>query len=276
MSEMKRINEAADVLKKKFRQKPAIAIVLGSGLGDFTKVLADAVSVPFEGIPHFPRPTVEGHGGELVCGTLNDVAILAQKGRLHYYEGNELLDVVLPVRVMAALGIRTLVMTNAAGGVNPTFRPGDIMVIRDQINLTGLNPLRGANLKELGPRFVDMSSVYDTRLIDIMHSTAREQGLSLHEGIYQWFPGPTYETPADIRAARLLGADAVGMSTVPEVIAASHAGMKVAGLSCITNLGAGMVAQRLTHEDVVAVAQSAVGKMHKLLQAALPRMENKK
>ncbi len=271
---MKRITDAVEYLKKKFRLQPTVAIVLGSGLGGFTDVLQEAVSVPFSEIPHFPKPTVEGHGGELVCGKLNGVPVLAQKGRLHYYEGNDLNDVVLPVRVMARLGIRTLVMTNAAGGVNPSFRPGDIMVIRDQINLTGLNPLRGANLEELGPRFVDMTQAYHRGLIALLHETAAAQNLSLHEGVYQWFPGPTYETPADIRAARLLGADAVGMSTVPEVIVASHAGMRVVGLSCITNLGAGMVAQRLTHEDVVKVANSAVGKMHRLLQATLPRMEN--
>jgi purine-nucleoside phosphorylase len=276
---MKRIQICADFLKGKAKgHAPKIAVVLGSGLGPFADELQNRVEVPFESIPQFPQATVEGHSGAFVFGNLStpqggQVAVVALKGRLHFYEGHSMEDVALPTRVLGSLGVKTVVLTNAAGGVNPSFREGDIMIIEDHINFTGENPLRGPNLKEHGPRFPDMSHAYNPQMREALAASAAKHGIEARRGVYAWFLGPTYETPAEIRALRVLGADAVGMSTVPEVIVARHMGMNVAAMSCITNLGAGLTSQKLTHEDVVVVAKKAVGKIFLILKDVMATLE---
>lgn len=278
---MNQIKETADFVSKRAGSiKPRVGVVLGSGLGDFVDLLQDSVTLPYGEIPGFLPPSVAGHAGKLVLGYLPSpdasterVPLAVLSGRQHYYEGHDMGEVTLATRVLCRLGIETLVVTNAAGGVNPGFREGDIMMITDHMNFTGQNPLRGPNLSDFGPRFPDMGEAYDRQWQGVLRASARRLGLELREGVYQWLLGPTYETPAEIRAARILGADAVGMSTVPEVIVARHGGVKVAGVSCITNLGAGMTAQRLKHEDVVRVAGQAVKRIHALLCDAIPRMK---
>ena len=278
---MQKIKETADFIRRRAGSfKPRAGVVLGSGLGDFVNLLEGSITLPYGEIPNFLPPSVAGHAGKLGLGYLpapdtgtERVPLVVLSGRQHYYEGHEMSDVTFATRVLCLLGIETLVVTNASGGVNPGFREGDVMMIVDHINFTGQNPLQGPNLSDFGPRFPDMTEAYDRGHQQVLRDSARRLGLELREGVYQWLLGPTYETPAEIRAARVLGADAVGMSTVPEVIVARHAGVKVAGVSCITNLGAGMTAQRLQHEDVVRVAGQAVKRIHTLLCDAIPRMK---
>ena len=248
-----------------------VAVVLGSGLGAFGDELADARSLPFSELPGFPRATVEGHKGRLVAGTLGGVPVLALQGRLHGYEGHDAATVAFPARVFGALGARALVVTNAAGGTNPAFAAGDLMRITDHINLTGRNPLIGPNEDALGPRFPDLSRAYDARLSQALEAAAAAAGVALRAGVYLQWNGPSYESPAEIRLSRLLGADAVGMSTIPEVIAAAHLGLPVCGVSCITNLAAGIAPHPLTHEEVVEVAKLASGRFLALLRALVPR-----
>lgn len=245
-----RITQAAAFIKEQGVQQVDIGLILGSGLGELGEEVENPIAIPYGTIPHFPVSTVVGHAGQLVYGTLGGQKVLAMQGRFHYYEGYSLEEVTFPVRVMKELGIHSVVVTNAAGGVNTEFTPGDLMMITDQINFTGVNPLYGPNDENMGPRFADMSHAYDESYQEIVRKVAKESGLDLKEGVYMGFSGPTYETPAEVRMARTLGADAVGMSTVPEVIVANHAGMKVVGVSCITNLAAGMQAN-LNHEEVV-------------------------
>jgi purine-nucleoside phosphorylase len=249
-----RLDEAAAVVRERTPLQPTFGAVLGSGLGAFADGLADSVVIPFDEIPHFPAPTVEGHAGALVVGLIEGVPIAALKGRVHYYEGRSLPEVVFPVRVLGRLGVRTLVLTNAAGAINPAFQPGELMVLRDHINLLG-NPLIGPNEGELGPRFPDMSTAYDPELRKIAVRAGTAAGATMHEGVYIAVTGPSYETPAEIRMARALGADAVGMSTVPEVLAARHMGMRVVALSCLTNPAAGVSEQPLDHRDVLVVGE---------------------
>jgi len=244
-----------------------VAVVLGSGLGAFADHLADARAAPFSDLPGFPRTTVQGHKGRLVYGSLQGVPVLAQQGRLHGYEGHDAATVAFPVRVLGVLGVRALVVTNAAGGANPSFAPGDLMRITDHVNLTGHNPLTGPNEERLGPRFPDLSRAYDPRLAAALEAAARSCGQKLRAGVYLQMNGPSYETPAEIRMARSLGADAVGMSTVPEVIAAAHMALPVCGISCITNLAAGISPHALTHEEVMEVARAVEGKFLELLRA---------
>jgi purine-nucleoside phosphorylase len=249
----------------------AVSIVLGSGLGGFADSLEDRRALPFTELPGFPRPTVPGHRGQLVYGKVAHVPVLALQGRIHGYEGHDAATVAFPARALGALGARALVVTNAAGGCNPSFAPGDLMRITDHINFTGRNPLTGPNEDRLGPRFPDLTHAYDLRLATALEEAARTLGQTLRAGVYLQMIGPSYETPAEIRMARTLGADAVGMSTVPEVIVAAHMNLPVAGISCITNLAAGLSQHPLTHQEVVEVARAVEGKFSDLLRSFIPR-----
>jgi purine-nucleoside phosphorylase len=251
---LSRLDEAATVVRDRTSLQPTIGAVLGSGLGAFADGLDDRVVIPFDEIPHVPPPTVAGHAGALVVGRAGGVPLAVLKGRVHFYEGRPLADVVFPVRVLGRLGVRTLVLTNAAGAINPAYQPGELMILRDHINLLG-NPLVGPNEAELGPRFPDMTETYDPALRQIAVRACAAAGITAHEGVYIAMTGPSYETPAEIRMARTLGADAVGMSTVPEVIAARHLGMRVLALSCLTNPAAGVSDTPLDHRDVLVVAK---------------------
>jgi purine-nucleoside phosphorylase len=249
-----RLDAAADLVRGRTPLRPRIGVVLGSGLGAFADSLEDAVAVPYGEIPHFPTSTVAGHKGALVVGRCRGVPVAAMKGRVHFYEGYPLGEVVFPVRVLGRLGVRTLLVTNAAGAINPSFAPGDLMVIEDHVNLLG-NPLLGPNEDALGPRFPDMSEAYDRGLRDVAEAACRAASIPCHRGVYVGLTGPSYETPAEIRMLRAMGADAVGMSTVPEVIAARHLGIRVAGLSCLTNMAAGVSDARLDHRDVLETGE---------------------
>jgi purine-nucleoside phosphorylase len=263
-----KLQETTAFLKEKGVQKADFGLILGSGLGELADEIQEPLAIPFSEIPHFPVSTVVGHAGQLVVGTLAGKKVLAMQGRFHYYEGYSMQTVTYPVRVMAALGVHSMIVTNAAGGVNEQFSPGDLMLINDQINFTGDNPLIGQNEEEMGPRFPDMSHAYTESYREIIKQVAQEQNISLQEGVYIGFSGPTYETPAEIRFARTIGADAVGMSTVAEVIVAVHSGMKVLGVSCITNLAAGMQTS-LNHDEVVETTQRVKQQFKELIKATL-------
>jgi purine-nucleoside phosphorylase len=262
----KRLSETVAYLQSKLLHKPHIGLILGSGLGVLADDIEQAVRIPFGEIPHFPVSTVEGHKGQLVVGLLEGKTVIALQGRFHFYEGYSLEQVTYPVRVMRELGVQSLLVTNAAGGVNPAFAVGQLMLIRDHINFACKNPLMGPNLDEHGPRFPDMSSAYDPEYRRLAKRVAEELGISLAEGTYIWFTGPSYETPAEIRMARLMGADAVGMSTVPEVIVARHAGIRVAGISCVTNMAAGILDQPLSHDEVIEVTERVRGQFIKFVK----------
>lgn len=244
---------------------PDVGLVLGSGLGALVDAVEIDARIPYRDIPGFVGSTVSGHAGELILGRLAGTPVVVMSGRVHLYEGYGIEEVVFPVRVLARLGASIVVVTNAAGGIHPDHRPEDIMVIRDHINLTGQNPLVGPNDEALGLRFLDMTEAYDGDLADIAHRAAADTGLTLHDGVYAGLLGPSYETPAEIRMLRALGADAVGMSTVNEVIALRHMGVRVLGLSCITNLAAGISAEPLSHEEVYAVAQAIRNRLIQLV-----------
>ncbi|MDD9148610.1 purine-nucleoside phosphorylase [Sporolactobacillus sp. CQH2019] len=252
---MEQVEEVIECMRAKTRKNPKIGLILGSGLGDLAAAIAGADRIPYQSLPHFPKPTVEGHKGQFVIGRLEDQNVIAMQGRYHYYEGYSLKQVSFPVRVMKALGIEYLIVTNAAGGINTDFRPGDLMLIRDHINMLGGSPLIGANDEKTGPRFPDMSAAYQAALIDLGKKAASSIGINIREGVYLATPGPQYETPAEIRMMRALGADAVGMSTVPEVIEANHAGLKVLGISCITNMASGILNRPLSHTEVMDTAR---------------------
>lgn len=269
MDYLARLNQAAQTLAE--LGSPKVAVILGSGLSGILPVSSERKK-RFTEIPGFPTPTVEGHAGEVAVGMLGDREILVQRGRIHYYEGYELAEVVFPVRGYAKIGVRILIVTNAAGGIAPGLFPGDLVLICDHINFLGANPLRGPNLAELGPRFPDMSAAYDPELRKLAREVAWELGLSLKEGVYLAALGPSYETPAEIRAFRAWGADLVGMSTVPEVIAARHAGMRVLGISLVTNLAAGVSATPLSHEEVLAVTKERASLLGQVLSALIPRL----
>lgn len=249
---------------------PAIGIILGSGLGAFADTFEERVSVPYAELSHFPRSSVPGHAGRLVLGRLGGETVVAMQGRVHLYEGYAPWQVAYPARVLCALGIRTLVVTNAAGGIQHGMVPGDLMAITDHINLSGVNPLVGHNDERLGLRFPDMSAAYHPALTRLLLETGQQVGVSLKQGVYAILSGPSYETPAEIRALRALGADAVGMSTIPEVVAAAHMGVKVAGVSCITNFAAGMGDRPLSHEEVSDTAHRVRGVFCQLLEKFLP------
>jgi purine-nucleoside phosphorylase len=249
--DFEKITNAVTFLKTKYKQKPKVGLILGSGLGVLADEIKNPVKIPYREIPDFPISTVAGHAGQLVFGLLEEVEVVAMQGRFHYYEGYSFDKVTFPVRVMKELGVETLFVTNAAGGINENFAPGDLMLISDHINNMGSNPLIGPNDDRLGVRFPDMSEAYSKELRDLAKEKATQLNLNIKEGVYVAFTGPTYETPAEIRAFRILGADAVGMSTVPEVIVARHSGLKVLGISCITNMAAGILDQPLSHEEVI-------------------------
>jgi len=266
------LDAAAALVRQRLGDIPDVALILGSGLGTFATTLADAVSVPYADIPHWPRTNVVGHAGVLVGGRSGSRRVLALSGRAHFYEGHSLRTVTFAARVLARLGVRTLIVTNAAGGINTRFAVGALMVMDDHINLMGTNPLIGPNEDRLGPRFPDMSAVYSPRLRALADEAARAIGLRVEHGVYLAVSGPSYETPAEIRAFRVLGADAVGMSTVPEAIAARHMGIEVLGLSCISNMAAGMQATPLSAEEVIETTSRVQGDFIRLLEAVIERL----
>ena len=264
-----KLKTSADFVGKFKKEKPEVGIVLGSGLGVFVDQIDNKIIIPYNDIPHFKKTTVEGHAGQMILGTINGVHIVALQGRFHLYEGLEMEEVVFPVRLLAHLGIKKLILTNAAGGVNLNYRPGDLVIIEDHINLMGKNPLTGPNDNSMGPRFPDMSEAYNQELNTVLEKVSASAGKKLARGVYVGVQGPTYETPAEIRMFRILGGDMVGMSTVPETIAAHHLGIKVCGISCITNMGAGIVKQQLKHEDIKDEAMKAMDHFSFILKKAI-------
>ena len=264
-----KILDAVAAIREKTDFIPNVAIVLGSGLGKLADNIANPIIIPYEEIPGFPKPTVAGHGGKLVLGKIEKNNVAVMQGRVHLYEGHSPETVVLPVRTLGLLGVKTLVLTNAAGGINPAFAPGELMVIRDHINLQGCNPLTGPNDDSLGTRFPDMSEAYNKNLSDMIVEKAMELGIDIRNGVYAGMTGPTYETPAEINMLKTLGADAVGMSTVAECIAANHMGINVCGVSLITNLAAGISKTKLTHEEVKETADKATEYFVKLMMTVL-------
>lgn len=264
--------EAADTVRGRIREVPEAAIVLGSGLGDFANTLQDAVSMPYDTLPHWPASRVVGHEGKLVVGRVAGRTIAALAGRCHVYEGHDLRTVTFAVRVLGLLGARTLILTNAAGGVNTGFARGALMVIDDHINLIGDNPLAGPNDDRFGPRFPDMTQVYSSRLRAVADEAGRAVGITLSHGVYTALLGPSYETPAEIRYLRTIGADAVGMSTVPEAIVARHMGLEVLGISCITNMAAGVLPEPLDHSEVMETARRVRGQFVALLEGIVGRL----
>jgi len=265
---LQKIKEASEYLASKGVKQPEIGLILGSGLGELADEAESKLEIPYEEIPSFPVSTVEGHAGQLIYGVLGGKRVLAMQGRFHFYEGYSMKEVTFPVRVMKELGVHSLLVTNAAGGVNESFAQGDLMIINDHVNMMGSNPLLGANDGELGERFLDMSEAYDKNYQEIIRNTASKQDINMKEGVYLGLSGPTYETPAEIRMVRTLGGDAVGMSTVPEVIAAKHSKLRVGGISCITNLAAGMQ-ETLNHEEVVETTNKVKGKFKKLVNEVI-------
>jgi purine-nucleoside phosphorylase len=263
---------AADEIRKRCLLVPNVGVILGSGLGAFADNLDDAVAIPYGEIPGWPVSSVVGHSGRFVVGASNGVAVAALQGRAHLYEGREMADVVFGIRVLHQLGVRKVVVTNAAGAVNKSFPAGSLMLISDHINLMARNPLIGPNDDRIGPRFPDMSDAYAKAFRELAKKEAAALGISLSEGVYAGLLGPSYETPAEIRMLRAIGADAVGMSTVPEVIAAAHAGMKVLGISCLTNMAAGVLDQKLNHEEVLAAGKAIANDLLALLRAVLPTL----
>ena len=264
-----KITNAAAYIRARITVKPKIGLILGSGLGDYADTLDDPVRIPYSEIPDFPVPTVPGHSGAMVFGHKCGKDVVVLQGRIHYYEGLSQQEITLPVRVLAALGIETLVLTNACGGVNMSFIPGDLMLISDHINFSGSNPLIGPNLDTFGPRFPDMSDLYTKSIRDAIREKASEAGIPLQEGVYAMYSGPNYETPAEIRMFRTLGADAVGMSTVPEALVAGHCGMRVVGVSCVTNMAAGILPVKLSHEEVTDTANRVHLKFQRLIDLIL-------
>lgn len=255
---MNKILESSQYIQKQFKVKPKIGIVLGSGLGIYIDQIQNKIIIPYQDIPHFKRTTVEGHEGRLILGEVHGVPVAALQGRMHPYEGHPMEEIVHPIRTLAALGIELLFVTNASGGINSEFGPGDLVAIEDHINLSGRNPLVGPNIAELGPRFPDMTQAYDPEVRELLRKVASNHHVHLKSGVYCSVLGPTYETPAEIRMLRTLGADLVGMSTVSEVIAANHLGLKVAGVACVTNYAAGIRPEKLSHADVKKVAEKAM------------------
>ncbi len=267
---LEKIQETAAFLKGKMRTQPQTAIILGTGLGSLVNEITDAYEVSYQDIPHFPVSTVEGHSGKLIFGKLGDKDILAMQGRFHFYEGYSMKEVTFPVRVMRELGIQTLFVSNAAGGMNPDFEIGDLMIITDHINFFPEHPLRGKNIP-YGPRFPDMSEAYNRELIQQANQIAAEKGIKVQHGVYIGTQGPTYETPSEYKMFRILGADAVGMSTVPEVIVANHCGIRVFGISVITDLGVEGKIVEVTHEDVQKAADEAQPKMTTIMRELINR-----
>ncbi len=268
-----RLRTAADVLEERLSEPPRVALTLGSGLSAAFGVPEGGEVVPCSEIPGFPIPTVVGHAGEFWAGRIGETPVLVQRGRAHFYEGLSLEDVTFATRLFALVGAKTLIVTNASGAINPSFRAGDLVLISDHINMLGANPLHGSNLEQFGPRFPDMSAAYSPRLREIAKETAASEGIELKEGVYVAALGPSYETPAEIRAFGVMGADLVGMSTVPEVIVAAHAGMEILGLSVATNLAAGVNPEAtLNHEEVIETTRRKGADVRRLLLALIARL----
>ena len=267
------MSKAADFIETRIPFTPHVAVVLGSGLGAFADALLDAAVVRYDEIPDWPPSTAVGHAGKLVVGLLDGMPVAALSGRVHLYEGYTAQQVAYGVRTLGSMGIKSIVLTNAAGAVNPSYRPGQLVLISDHINLTGQNPLTGPNDESLGPRFPDMSGAYSKRYREIAREAGKEMGLDLVEGVYAALSGPSYETPAEIRYLRAIGADLVGMSTAPETIAANHMGLKVLGISCVTNFAAGVTDQKLDHKEVLEVGERVKDSMIELLRRVLPRLQ---
>ncbi|MCT4607295.1 MAG: purine-nucleoside phosphorylase [Marinisporobacter sp.] len=269
MEYFEKIKQSAAYILDKTKVKPEIGLILGSGLGAIADQIQEKEVFPYNEIPNFPVSTVEGHAGQLVIGTLEGKKVVAMQGRFHYYEGYHMKEVTFPVRVMKLLGIKKLIVTNAAGAVNTNYKPGDLMLISDHLNLSGDHPLIGKNLKDFGPRFPDMSNAYDKELRTKVKEIAKSLNIALQEGVYACMSGPTYETPAEVRMVRILGADAVGMSTAPEVITAVHSNIQVVGVSCMTNMAAGILDQPLDHSEVMETSEKARAKFITLMKSII-------
>ncbi|HET9402643.1 MAG TPA: purine-nucleoside phosphorylase [Candidatus Acidoferrales bacterium] len=263
---------AAKFILSKTKLRPKIGLVLGSGLGAFADELTSATKIDYKRIPHFPRSTAIGHAGRLVIGNAEKIPVAAMQGRVHFYEGYSLEEAVFPIRVFARMGINSVILTNAAGGINRNFNQGALVVIRDHINLQGSNPLIGANDERFGPRFPDMSQAYSRKFREVALDEGGSLGMVIHEGVYAALTGPSYETPAEIRALAAIGADLVGMSTVPEVIVARHMGLEVLGISCVTNMAAGILDQPLNHKEVLETGERVKGQFIALLRKIIPRL----
>jgi len=269
-----RAEAAAQSILQRTNLRPKIALVLGSGLGSFADSLTDAARIPYAEIPAFPRSTAIGHAGQLVIGKSESVAVAAMQGRVHLYEGYSAQEVAFPMRVFGRMGIKAVILTNAAGGINLSYQQGALVLIRDHINLQGANPLIGPNDDRFGVRFPDMTHAYDRRYREFARKEAAQLKMTLHDGVYAALPGPSYETPAEINYLRIIGADLIGMSTVSEVIAARHMGIKVLAISCVTNMAAGILDQPLSHQEVMETGERVKSSFEALLRAILPRMEN--
>jgi purine-nucleoside phosphorylase len=267
-----RATSAANYILVRTPLRPRIGIVLGSGLGAFASELQDATAIPFADIPHFPQSTVPGHSGRLVLGTVSGIPAAVMQGRVHAYEGYSSDEVTFPIRVLGRMGITQVVLTNAAGGINPAFKQGQLVLLSDHINLTGRNPVAGANDERFGPRFFDMSEAYSARLRTVAHDAARAMDFRLDEGVYLSVLGPSFETPAEIRAFATMGADLVGMSTVQETIAARHMGIEVLGISCVTNMAAGIQKEPLSHEEVMETGRAVEAQLAELLTRVVALM----
>lgn len=270
--EFERAGLAADFIFSRTKLRPKIALVLGSGLGAFADEFSVATRIPYAEIPYFPRSTAIGHAGQLVIGKVGAIPVAGMQGRVHLYEGYSAKDVVFPIRVFARMGVKAVILTNAAGGIKREFTQGRLVVISDHINLQGVNPLTGPNDERFGLRFHDMTAAYDKRFREMAIGEGNRQGIGMYEGVYAALAGPSYETPAEIRYLRAIGADLVGMSTVPEVIAARHGGLRVLGISCVTNAAAGMLDQPLNHVEVLETAERVKGQFISLLKAVIPRI----
>jgi purine-nucleoside phosphorylase len=271
-SEFARADRAAKFILSKTKLRPKIALVLGSGLGAFADDLTNETRIPYERIPGFPSSTAVGHAGRLVIGKADGIAVAAMQGRVHFYEGYSAQEVTFPMRVFGRLGVRAAILTNAAGGINLAFNQGVLVVIRDHVNLQGTNPLIGPNDERFGPRFPDMTEAYAKPYREIALAEAKRLGIEVHEGVYAALSGPSYETPAEIRYLRTIGADLVGMSTVPEVIVARHMGIRALGISCVTNMAAGILDRPLVHTEVLATTERVKGQFIALLRAVIPRI----
>jgi purine-nucleoside phosphorylase len=271
-SEFDRAEAATNHIFLRTNLRPQIALVLGSGLGAFADEFENATKIPYAEIPHYPRSTAIGHAGQLVVGHVGDIPVAGMQGRVHLYEGYSAKDVAFPVRVFARMGIKAVILTNAAGGIKRELVQGQLVVIKDHINLQGASPLTGPNDERFGPRFPDMTVAYDRRFREITIGEGNRNHIGLYEGVYAALPGPSYETPAEIRYLRTIGADLVGMSTVPEVIAARHSGMRVLGISCVTNAAAGILDQPLDHKEVLETAERVKSQFIALLKTVIPRI----
>jgi purine-nucleoside phosphorylase len=272
LSDFDRAEQAAQYILSQTSLRPQIALVLGSGLGAFADSLDSAVRIPYADIPHYPRPTAEGHAGQLVIGKVGEVTVAAMQGRVHLYEGQPISSVVFPMRVFGRLGVRAAILTNAAGGISHKYKQGCLVVLNDHINLSGCNPLTGPNDPRFGVRFVDMSAAYDPAFQEMAFHEAHKLGIEVFHGVYAALPGPSYETPAEIRYLRHIGADLVGMSTVNEVIVARHMGIRVLAISCVTNMAAGILDQPITHEEVLETGAGVRASFEALLRAVIPQI----